>query len=71
MPARNWTDTLQAIVPGYRDRIAHIYLDSKQGGLNLNMGRTAVHEIAGYGECAAERLADRFLRGTTRVKRQE
>ncbi len=62
--ARNWTDTLQAIVPGYRDRIAHIYLDSKQGGLNLNMGMAAVHEIAGYGECAAERLADRFLRGT-------
>jgi len=62
--ARNWTDTLQAIVPGYRDRIAHIYLDSKQGGLNLNMGMAAVHEIAGYGECAADRLADRFLRGT-------
>jgi predicted acylesterase/phospholipase RssA len=62
--ARNWTDTLQTMVPGYRDRIAHIYLDKQQGGLNLNMPTDVVEEIAEYGGLAAEKLADRFLRGT-------
>jgi hypothetical protein len=52
------------MVPGYRDRIAHIYLSPQQGGLNLNMPQTAVEEIAGYGAEAANRLSDRFLRGT-------
>ncbi len=61
--ARNWTDTLQTMVPGYRDRIAHIYLDQKQGGLNLNMPDAVVQEVAGYGREAADRLANRFLRG--------
>ena len=61
--ARNWTDTLQTMVPGYRDRIAHIYLDPEQGGLNLNMEANVVEEIAGYGGEAARRLEDRFLRG--------
>jgi hypothetical protein len=62
--ARNWTDTLQTMVPGYRDRIAHIYLDKEQGGLNLNMPGDVVEEIGRYGGLAAEKLADRFLRGT-------
>jgi predicted acylesterase/phospholipase RssA len=61
--ARNWVDSLQAMVPGYRDRIAHIYLDSEQGGLNLNMSATAVNDIAAYGEQAAEALIDRFVKG--------
>jgi predicted acylesterase/phospholipase RssA len=61
--ARNWTDNLQTMVPGYRDRIAHIYLDKKQGGLNLNMSAPAIDQIAGYGECAGEKLIDRFVRG--------
>jgi hypothetical protein len=61
--ARNWTDTLQTMVPGYRDRIAHIYLSEDEGGLNLNMPREVIDKIAGFGTEAAERLADRFLRG--------
>jgi hypothetical protein len=51
------------MVPGYRDRIAHIYLDSEQGGLNLAMSAKAVNEIAGYGEKAGEKLIDRFVKG--------
>jgi predicted acylesterase/phospholipase RssA len=61
--ARNWTDTLQTMVPGYRDRIAHIYLSPEQGGLNLNMPSKTVEEISEYGSEAATRLADRYLRG--------
>ena len=61
--ARNWVDSLQAMVPGYRDRIAHVFLDSSQGGLNLNMSSTAVNEIANYGAEAGDKLVDRFARG--------
>ncbi len=61
--ARNWTDTLQTMVPGYRDRIAHIYLNPQQGGLNLNMPSKTVQEVSEYGCDAAARLADRYLRG--------
>ena len=61
--ARNWVDSLQAMVPGYRDRIAHIYLDSKQGGLNLNMSPAEIKQIAGYGNEAGEKLIDRFAKG--------
>jgi hypothetical protein len=35
--ARNWVNSLQAVVPGYRDRIVHIALSKKEGGLNLIM----------------------------------
>ena len=66
--ARNWTDNLQAVVPGYRDRIAHIYLDKTEGGLNLNMPGDVVEGIAGYGEAAAEKLTDHFLRGVDNGK---
>ena len=61
--ACNWTDNLQAMVPGYRDRIAHIYLTKKEGGLNLNMPSDVVQGIAGYGAMAGEILADHFIRG--------
>jgi len=29
--ARNWMDSLQGFVPGYRDRIVHVYLDKREG----------------------------------------
>ena len=61
--ARNWVDSLQAMVPGYRDRIAHIYLDRAEGGLNLTMPATLVNSIADYGNQAGEKLVDRFARG--------
>src|SRR5262249_10970377 len=61
--ARNWVDSLQAIVAGYNDRIAHIFLDSTQGGLNLTMPATAMNEIADYGTEAGEKLVDRFAKG--------
>jgi len=27
----NWTDILQSMVPGYRDRLVHVYLDKHEG----------------------------------------
>jgi predicted acylesterase/phospholipase RssA len=62
--AQSWTDALQTMVPGYRDRIAHIYLDRNEGGLNLDMPRHRVERIASYGERAAAKLIERFVYGT-------
>ncbi len=61
--AVNWNDNLQAMAPGYRDRIAHIYLSKEQGGLNLNMPAATVKQVAGYGAEAAGKLIDHFLYG--------
>jgi predicted acylesterase/phospholipase RssA len=62
--ARNWLDSLQTSVPGYRDRVVHIYLDgNKEGGLNLNMADDDVIALSGYGEKAAGKLMDHFLHG--------
>jgi len=30
-------DNTQLQVPGYRDRVVHVYVDKDEGGLNLNM----------------------------------
>lgn len=62
--ARNWMDNLQATVPGYRDRIVHVYLDQREGGLNLNMPADIVKALSGYGEQAADHLIQHFIRGT-------
>jgi predicted acylesterase/phospholipase RssA len=62
--ARNWMDNLQATVPGYRDRIVHVYLNKREGGLNLNMPAEIVTALSGYGEQAAEHLIDHFIDGT-------
>jgi hypothetical protein len=62
--ARNWMDNLQTMVPGYRDRVVHIYLSKTEGGLNLNMPEETVETLSGYGAGAAEKLVERFLEGT-------
>jgi hypothetical protein len=66
--ARNWVDSLQSMVPGYRDRIAHIYLDSNEGGLNLTMPIKVVSKVADYGYEAGEKLVDRFAKGVENGK---
>jgi predicted acylesterase/phospholipase RssA len=62
--ARNWMDNLQTTVPGYRDRIVHVFLTKHEGGLNLNMPPTLLNDLSGYGEEAADHLIQHFLYGT-------
>ncbi len=62
--ARNWMDNLQATVPGYRDRIVHVFLDPDEGGLNLNMPKQLVTDLSGYGTQAGDRLIQHFIDGT-------
>jgi predicted acylesterase/phospholipase RssA len=66
--ARNWVNSLQAIAPGYRDRIVHIALNKKEGGLNLNMPQEVVASLNEYGKQAAERLIEHFIYGKDQGK---
>lgn len=58
--AQNWMDNSQMRVAGYRDRIAHVHLTEREGGMNLTMPEEAIDRLARRGACAAEILADRF-----------
>lgn len=58
--AQNWLDNRQMRVQGYRDRIAHIYLRSDEGGMNLHMEEEVVAQLSGYGAQAAALLRHRF-----------
>lgn len=57
----NWTDNMQTRLPGYRDRIVHISLNSKtEGGLNLNMPAELIVNLGQRGEEAARLLTEHF-----------
>ena len=56
--ARVWQDTLQALLSGCRERIAHIALDSEEGGLHLNMSAERVGNLALYGDIAGQKMLD-------------
>ena len=57
---QNWRDNVQAQMPGYRDRVAHVGLKAQEGGLNLNMPSSVITDLAGRGKRAAEIFARRF-----------
>ena len=58
--AQNWRDNSQARLPGFRDRISHIKLASKEGGLNLAMKRDAITRLNDRGKAAGRHLRERF-----------
>jgi hypothetical protein len=56
---QNWSDSMQARVPGYRDRIVAVHHTEKEGGLNLDMDSATVGLLADRGRFAGLR-ADNF-----------
>ena len=59
--SRNWRDNLQLSAPGYRDRVVHIGLDpSKEGGLNLDMDKTAIDALTERGQEAGGAILSRY-----------
>ena len=48
--AKDWQDRLQSTLPGYRERIASVYLTEDEGGLNLDMKPDVIKKLVGYGE---------------------
>jgi len=57
---QSWRDEIQLPMPGYRDRIVQIAQKAKEGGLNLDMPSGHISALAQAGDCAAQRLVDRF-----------
>lgn len=57
---QNWTDNTQLRVPGYRDRVAHVYHTAEEGGINLNMPACRITALTKRGRIAGRRLAHRF-----------
>jgi predicted acylesterase/phospholipase RssA len=58
--AKDWQDNLQSVLPGYRERIAHVVLKPDEGGLNLAMDNATIQRLASYGEQAGEILRKEF-----------
>jgi hypothetical protein len=59
--AKDWQDRLQSTLPGYRERIANIYLKADEGGINLNMSAGQIGKLAVFGERAAALMGGRSL----------
>lgn len=57
----NWADNTQINVPGYRDRIVHVYTTKSEGGLNLNMNEGVIAALSDRGRAAGARLLKRFM----------
>jgi predicted acylesterase/phospholipase RssA len=57
---QNWRDSMQAEVPGFRDRICQIRLGPGEGGLNVNMGRAAIDSLIRKGAAAGETIVETF-----------
>jgi hypothetical protein len=59
--AKDWQDRLQSILPGYRERIANIYLKSDEGGIHLSMSATKIDHLVNLGERAAALITGKPL----------
>jgi predicted acylesterase/phospholipase RssA len=57
---QNWRDTMQAEMPGSRDRICQIRLAEGEGGLNVDMDREAVDSLIGKGRLAGRTIVEGF-----------
>ncbi|MEN3165023.1 RpoH suppressor [Tistrella mobilis] len=50
--ASEWQDELRTVLPGYRERVAHIYLKPDEGGLNLAMPPETIRTLTDLGQRA-------------------
>jgi len=55
--ARNYRDTMQAMLPSYRERVVQVRLTPQEGGLNLAMDAATIQRIGDKGRRAGEKLA--------------
>jgi hypothetical protein len=56
--ARNYRDTMQAMLPSYRERVVQVRLTPHEGGLNLAMAPETIRRIGAKGRRAGELLTD-------------
>lgn len=58
--AQTWHDEAYLGLPGFRDRSVEIWMRKKEGGLNLDMDREVVTELAQRGRAAGRMISERF-----------
>ncbi|UQA60621.1 patatin-like phospholipase family protein [Polyangium aurulentum] len=58
--AQSFRDDSQAALPGYRERVAHVYLGEEEGGLNLDMNVETIGKLVAKGETAARLFLEDF-----------
>lgn len=58
--AKDWQDSLQSVLTGYRERIVTISLQDDEGGLNLKMPLETVGKLTGFGKAAGETIVRDF-----------
>jgi predicted acylesterase/phospholipase RssA len=58
--ALDWRDTMQAELPGFRDRVCQIRLTKEEGGLNLNMPSHVVEALQARGRLAGDTIVRDF-----------
>jgi hypothetical protein len=57
---KDWADNTLMTVPGYPDRIAHVNLQSDEGGMNLEMEQSQIDKLGSWGQEASGVLIARF-----------
>jgi predicted acylesterase/phospholipase RssA len=62
---QNRVDEAQMRVPGFRDRIAHVSMTKKEGGMNLSMEERTIEDLVERGRGAGQRLREAYA-GTSR-----
>jgi len=58
--AQRWHDNAFLKLPGYRDRLAEIWLTPDEGGMNLNMSPKTIEDLVERGKNAGRQLVERF-----------
>ena len=58
--AQNWHDNAFLRLPGFRDRVAEVWLRPGEGGLNLTMKNDTLQRLTALGQEAGEQLVDRY-----------
>ncbi|MEA2564039.1 MAG: hypothetical protein QOH06_5543 [Acidobacteriota bacterium] len=53
---QNWSDNTQMRLPGYRDRVAHVFLAQEEGGMNLSMPKKRVERLTLRGQIAGQKV---------------
>lgn len=58
--AQSYRDNAQAGMPSYRERVIQLFLEEHEGGLNLDMPSEVIQGIQAKGQCAAQKLLERY-----------
>jgi hypothetical protein len=58
--AKDWQDSLQSILAGYRERIVTVNLKTEEGGLNLEMPPARITQLTKFGEIAGDLINSDF-----------